>query len=243
MTLASTLSFERPSSSIFPKLSDPSFDTLAVDPINTMLEMRAELDRLTTEVNQLRRRDEVLNGQVKSFDEELRLAARLQQDFLPKTMPKVGPVRFHTLFRPAGHVSGDFYDVVRLDETNVGFYIADAVGHGMPAALLTMFIKHALVTKQITADGYRLLTASETMTRLNRSLLDQGLSSATFATALYGTINTETRRLTFSRGGHPHPILLGADGQFEALETEGGLLGIFPDEPFSEHIRSTLNAG
>ena len=50
-------------------------------------------------------------------------------------------MQFHTLFRPASHVSGDLYDVMRLDEDHIGFYMADAVGHGMPAALLTMFIK------------------------------------------------------------------------------------------------------
>jgi len=46
---------------------------------------------------------------------------------------------------------------MRLDEHHVGFYMADAVGHGMPAALLTMFLKQALVTKEITPKGYRLL--------------------------------------------------------------------------------------
>ena len=35
------------------------------------------------------------------LDEELRLAAKLQQDFLPKLLPQVGSVHFHTLFRPA----------------------------------------------------------------------------------------------------------------------------------------------
>ena len=75
------------------------------------------------------------------LDEELRLAAKLQQDFLPKQLPQVGPIHFHSLFRPAGYVSGDLYDVMRLDEKRVGFFPVDAVGHGMPAALLTMFIK------------------------------------------------------------------------------------------------------
>ena len=78
--------------------------------------------------------------------------------FFPSSCRNSG-VRFHTLFRPAGYVSGDLYDIMRLDETHVGFYMADAVGHGMPAALLTMFIKNALVTKQIGPEGYRLLAA------------------------------------------------------------------------------------
>ncbi len=103
--------------------------------------VHAEVEELRAELNLLRRRDETLNFYLHRLDEELRLAARLQQDFLPRELPQLGPVHFHTLFRPAGYVSGDLYDVVRLDQRRVGFYLADAVGHGMPAALLTMFIK------------------------------------------------------------------------------------------------------
>src|SRR5687767_9061625 len=124
---------------------------------------QAEIDGLRAEVSVLRRRDETLKFYMHRLDEELRLAARLQQDFLPKNLPQVGNVRFHTLYRPAGYVSGDLYDVMRLDERNVGFYMADAVGHGMPAALLTMFLKNALVTKDISPAGYRLLSPAQTM--------------------------------------------------------------------------------
>jgi serine phosphatase RsbU (regulator of sigma subunit) len=167
-------------------------------------------------------------------DEEMRLAARLQQDFLPKQLPQIGRVYFHTIFRPAGYVSGDLYDVMRLDEKHVGFYMADAVGHGMPAALLTMFIKNALVTKQISPEGYRLLDPSQTMARLNEVLVGQHLSHATFATAIYGHVNTETLQLTFARGGHPCPILIRANGEVESLDADGSLLGIFEDEKFTD---------
>ena len=69
--------------------------------------LQRELDVLREELDVLRRRDDSLRYFTQRLDEELRLAARLQQDFLPKSLPKVGPVKFHTLFRPAAHVSGD----------------------------------------------------------------------------------------------------------------------------------------
>jgi serine phosphatase RsbU (regulator of sigma subunit) len=197
-------------------------------------QVQVEIDALRHEVGILRRRDETLKFYMHRLDEELRLAARLQQDFLPKSLPQVGKVHFHTLFRPAGYVSGDLYDVMRLDEHHVGFYMADAVGHGMPAALLTMFLKNALITKEITPSGYRLLPPGQSMARLNAALVDQNLSQATFATALYGSIDTQTLRLTFARGGHPSPILITGDGRLTALEADGSLLGIFPGEQFAE---------
>jgi sigma-B regulation protein RsbU (phosphoserine phosphatase) len=204
--------------------------------------VQSELDSLKTEINFLRRRDETLNFYMSRLDEELRLAARLQQDFLPKSLPQVGPLRFHTLYRPAGYVSGDLYDVFRLDEVHMGFYIADAVGHGMPAALLTMFIKNALVTKQITPQGYRLLKPSEALARLNDTLVDQNLTQATFATAVYGTIHAKTLVCSFARAGHPFPLLMRDDGTALNLEADGGLLGIFPNEVYEDQ-QIQLRAG
>jgi serine phosphatase RsbU (regulator of sigma subunit) len=196
-------------------------------PVNEVLghldDMQGEVDALRTELNLLRRRDETLNFYIHRLDEELRLAARLQQDFLPKTLPEAGPIRFHTLFRPAGYVSGDLYNVCRVDGGRIGFYVADAVGHGMPAALLTMFIKHALVT---------LLDPGEALARLNTTLVHQELTQATFATALYGVLEPETLRMSLAKAGHPSPLLLRADGSHEWLDVTGPLLGIFPDEAF-----------
>jgi sigma-B regulation protein RsbU (phosphoserine phosphatase) len=211
---------------------DISSDDL--DPEAQLQAMRNEVAVLNVELAALQQQEHDRRDHFHQIDEELRLAARLQQDFLPKSLPSVGRVDFHALFRPAGYVSGDFYDVIRLDENHVGFYIADAVGHGVPAALLTMFIKHALCTKVIAGDSYRLLQPAETLSRLNQKLIEQGLSAATFATAVYGTINVHTLSGTFARAGHPHPLLLRAGGEIESLETEGGLLGIFAGETFQE---------
>jgi sigma-B regulation protein RsbU (phosphoserine phosphatase) len=195
--------------------------------------LQSEIDNLKNEITLLRSRDETLKFYMLRLDEELRLAARLQQDFLPKQLPQIGPVHFHVLFRPCGYVSGDLYDVARLDEKRVGFCIVDAVGHGMPAALLTMFIKRALVCKEITPSGYRLLPPAETMGRVNDALVEQNLSAATFATAIYGLLDTESLTLTLAGGGHPSPLLLRGDALTE-LTTEGPLLGIFPGEVFGQ---------
>jgi serine phosphatase RsbU (regulator of sigma subunit) len=206
-----------------------------------MEQLQQEMDALRMELNLLRRRDETLNFHLTRIDEELRLAARLQQDFLPKELPEVGPVRFHTLFRPAGYVSGDLYDVMRLDETRVGFYMADAVGHGVPAALLPMFIKQALATKEIFAGGYRLIPPGEALARLNQTLVDQNLAHATFVTALYGIIDTVTLEVTLARAGHPAPMILrAATNKVEALQPEGGLLGVFPGETYDTAIARLL---
>lgn len=204
--------------------------------------LKAENAALRAEVHHLRRRDDTVNSTMRRIDEELRLAARLQRDFMPKSLPVVGRLRFHVLFRPAGYVSGDLYDVCRLDERHVGFYMADAVGHGMPAALLTMFMRQALQSREVSGHAYRLLRPSESLQRLNTVLVDQHLSEVTFATALCGLVNADTGALLVASAGHPRPVLIPASGEPVELATDGALLGVFPDERFQD-IPAKLSPG
>jgi len=229
------------------KLTDPSeaapSPVRLVDdsPVTSILPIEHQLEKLqrdllavTNELAELRQRDETLKFYTHRLDEELRLAARVQQDFLPRSLPTVERLRFTALYRPAGFVSGDLYDVMRLDESHIGLYMADAVGHGMPAPLLTMFLKNALVTKEIFQGGYRLLTPGQALGRLNDALVAQNLSQATFATGVYATIDTRTLTMTLARGGHPSPIRLTRSGDVFPIEAEGSLLGIFAGETFAE---------
>lgn len=194
--------------------------------------VQPRIDKLHAELSAARSQNDQASHTLEEVDEQMRLAARLQRDFLPRRLPEVGPARFGVLYRPATWVSGDIYDVVRLDETHVGFYVADVVGHGMPAALLTMFIKKAMQTKRIIGNSYQIVSPDVSLTELNTDICDQDLPSCQFCTAVYCVLDTENLTLTHSRGGHPEPIVAHRDGTIEHLCAEGGLLGIFPDEKY-----------
>ncbi|MCP4590627.1 MAG: serine/threonine-protein phosphatase [bacterium] len=184
------------------------------------------------EVENLQRLSKRINQHFKEVDQEMRLAGRLQRDFLPRDLGTVNAVRFAPLYRPVTWVSGDIYDVFRIDETHVGFYVADAVGHGMAASLLTMFIKHAVIPKEITSSGYRIIEPDEVLERLNTALAQQALPNCQFVTTCYCLLNTETLELRFARGGHPYPLLITADGCITELKAHGGLMGLFPEATF-----------
>ncbi|MEL7238794.1 MAG: SpoIIE family protein phosphatase, partial [Planctomycetota bacterium] len=199
-------------------------------------ELEAKLDHLQHDLDMLREAHDCRQYHVERVEEELKLAARLQRDFLPKSLPNHGNVQFNRLYRPAGHVSGDLYDVRRLDEEWCGVYLADAIGHGMPAALLAMFMHNALSTKKIDAaagpSGYELLDSAEAMRRLNETLCGQGLTHATFATALYARVHVKSGLVDLARGGHPYPLLIRDGGDVEEVGDDGALLGIMPREQF-----------
>jgi len=200
--------------------------------IATIRKHRAQLRRMENHVAIMQRLGKKLNQHFVEVDQELRLANRLQRNFLPQTLPEVGDVRFASLYRPATWVSGDDYDVRRLDESRVSFFMADAVGHGVAAGLLTMFIRQALVGKRISRNDYTVIPPEEVLTNLNRELSAQDLPNCQFVTACYGHVEVDRHEITFARGGHPHPIHVAADGTCREVRTVGGLLGVFPDEEF-----------
>lgn len=200
--------------------------------VATIRQYRPFLLQLDQQVAAMQRLGKKLNQQFVEVDQELRLASRLQRDFLPRSFPQLGEIRFGAMYRPAAWVSGDMYDVFRIDENHVGCYLADAVGHGIAAGLLTMFIKQAVIGKRIHQGGYTIVPPAEVLASLNAELARQELPNCQFVTACYALIDTQTNEITFSRAGHPHPIHVSANGECAEVRTIGGLLGVFPEETF-----------
>jgi sigma-B regulation protein RsbU (phosphoserine phosphatase) len=171
---------------------------------------------------------------VDNLAEQLRLAGLVQQDFLPTQLPNSDEIRWATAFLPAEWVSGDIYNIVRIDEQHVGFYVADVVGHGMPAALLTIFLKQALVMRETIENNYHIFSPAEVMKNLNVRMAGQKLSGYQFATCCYCLLNIKTLQLTYARAGHPYPILIRPKEQLQQLEIRGSLLGIFGQAEYTQ---------
>lgn len=188
--------------------------------------------RMDQEVRTMERLGKRLNQHLREVDQEMRLAARLQHDFLPQIREPIHGVQFASVYRPATWVSGDIFDICRVDEDHTAFYVADAVGHGMAASLLTIFIKRAIVSKRVRGSEYDIVEPSQTMSELNNALAEQGLPNCQFVTACYALFNHRTLTLRFARGGHPYPVLISPDGTVTELKCAGGLLGIFKEEEF-----------
>jgi sigma-B regulation protein RsbU (phosphoserine phosphatase) len=200
--------------------------------LSTLQRYQTLVRQMERELNSMERLGKRLNRHFSEVEQEMRLAGRLQRAFLPQVDEPIGPLRFATVFRPVSWVSGDIYDVFRVDERHVAFYIADAVGHGMAASLLTMFIKKAVVAKRIFEDRYEILAPGNTIQGLNDALASQALPNAQFVTACYCLVNTDTLEMQYARGGHPYPLLATAGGGITELKTTGGLLGLFPGEQY-----------
>jgi hypothetical protein len=208
-------------------------DTWTADPARVasalfaLCERQRTVRELCDEIDRLSSFQGGLHGEMTRLHDELNLAAMIQRELLPKSVPVVDGVEFGVLFRPAGYVSGDIYDVTPISDECVGFFIADAVGHGVPAALLTVVISRSL--RFIPhRDG---LDVSASLARLNDEMIACQRDTHRFATAIAGTVNTRTREVTLASAGHPPALRIGSSTR-TAIDSGGPLLGVFPDQDF-----------
>ncbi len=222
--------------------ADVSLDEI-VGKIGTLARYAPLVRGFERELEHLQRLGEQLNHYFSEIDQEMRLAGRLQQDFLPRKLPQVPPYHFHAVYRPASWVSGDMYDVFRIDEHHLGLFVADAMGHGVAAGLLTMFLRQALVAKRIDGNAYSILSPREALDNLNNSLVRQRLPNCQFVTASYAIIDTRSNALLTARAGHPYTLRITPDGRIDELRVEGSLLGLADIPAEFEQTQVTLDPG
>lgn len=184
--------------------------------------------------NKLAEQLKMTGSLVENLTEQLRMAGMVQRDFLPNQLPESPTIDWATTFLPAEWVSGDLYNIDQLDEDHIGFYIVDAVGHGMPAALLTIFVKQAIHLKEMRDGEVVILSPSEVMSRLNTTMAQEKFSGYQFATCCYCLINTKTFEMTYARAGHPYPVVIRPGQKPMQLEARGSLLGVFEQAEYPE---------
>jgi phosphoserine phosphatase RsbU/P len=162
------------------------------------------------------RQDEArLNG-------ELEMAAKVQQDLFPRTLPKVAGLDYAGICRPARGVSGDYYDFLPLGEDQLGFLLADVSGKGISAALLGASL-HAAVRTNVRSGE---TGCGKLLARANR-LLFETTAPERFATVFYAVYDHATRRLTYANAGHCPPMLIRGETCVR-LETLTPPLGMLP---------------
>ena len=209
--------------------------------IRALCEIRHPLRKMRDELDQLKRGGAVPEPSPE-MDEQIRLASQIQDDLLPVPMADTVPLSITSLYVPADFVSGDTFDIARLDARHFSFSIADATGHGLPAAMLALTVRHALRGKQALDGASRIVEPEEVLTRLNAELCASNLRQCQFVTALHAVFDRHSATMRWARGGVPYPILVRPGQAPRLLRTEGGLLGAIEHMSF-ETAEHTMEAG
>jgi sigma-B regulation protein RsbU (phosphoserine phosphatase) len=192
-------------------------------------------DRLEQRNQELERSVKQGAQQLEKQEEEMQRASEIQRSLLPKEIPQLAGFEVAGAWRPARTVSGDYYDVFKLDGGRLGLCIADVVGKGVSAALMMANVQAAVRAYAGTAES-----AAQLCAKVN-SLLCENLATGKFVTFLYGVLDGETRTLEYCNAGQVYPILV-SEGSTRALDHGGAVLGVFPTWEY-ENAKIEFRAG
>lgn len=135
------------------------------------------------------------------FEKDLKIASDIQKFFLPRSIEDISKVSINTYYSPAKFVGGDYYDIVRMDDTRFGIIIMDVSGHGSSAAIVMSvisFLFHSEIGRVNHSAGL--------MTLLNAKLYER-LKGEKYATGIFLIYDTEKETFEYTNAGHSDILL------------------------------------
>jgi len=171
---------------------------------------------------------------------ETRMAKTIQNSILPVDDTYWNTIAFSALYMPADDLGGDFYDLQKLNDDEYLIYIADVAGHGIQAALLTVFMRERVRTNTgaALAGTGRLL---EKLVQDFRALDIDGMMYVTMAICKY---KKSRRELQISNAGHNCcPLIIRDDRETEIITVRGMPVCVIADEAVYEEETISMDPG
>ncbi|MDH3890591.1 MAG: SpoIIE family protein phosphatase [candidate division Zixibacteria bacterium] len=162
------------------------------------------------------------------LEEQLHIARKIQRSFLPGANPQIAGYDLCGRNIPSFEVGGDYYDFIKIVESQFGVAIGDVSGKGIPASLIMASFRASLIAE--IRNNYAIRTICSKV----NNLLCESVQPGNFVTAVYGVLDSKNHVFTFANCGHCLPILIRADGSVEYLSEGGPLLGVSPEAEYEE---------
>jgi serine phosphatase RsbU (regulator of sigma subunit) len=163
------------------------------------------------------------------MEQEMRIAAEIQQALLPKSGRIGSYFRAAAASLPCRSIGGDFYDYVDMPGGSLGFALGDVAGKGPPAALLSAMMQGIFAAQAASSDG-----PSQTIARVNLALYRRGIESR-FVTLMYGVLDPDGR-LIYCNAGHNPPLIISTSGNgtVRRLDRGGPIVGLFETATYED---------
>jgi serine phosphatase RsbU (regulator of sigma subunit) len=203
-------------------------------------ELNETKEQLEKQSEYLQKLFAVIEQQNIRMEEDLRSAQHIQEDLLPKDLPKGEHFSIMARYIPSGKVAGDMFDAFFDPVYNIHMYVADVAGHGVGAAMVTVFLKKTITPFQHFTDINT--TPADILRLLNGELIKAGFGKKLFVTMLYATFSPPARKLTFASAGHTPLILKSRGREAQVIGADGISLG-WKDNPAFREVTLTLNEG
>ncbi|PCJ60289.1 MAG: hypothetical protein COA79_08945 [Planctomycetota bacterium] len=160
---------------------------------------------------------------------ELSHAKEIQQRLLPRRIPNLRGIDLHFYYQAAKDVSGDYYDVMPVNEDHVAFLVADVSGKGIPGSMVMTEIRTILQIIRTSS-----LSTKKIMSRANR-LIASDIKPGMFVTMMYCILNLKNNVMLVSSAGHNPLLIQRATGEYISLNPKGIALG-FDKGPIFDRV-------
>jgi serine phosphatase RsbU (regulator of sigma subunit)/pSer/pThr/pTyr-binding forkhead associated (FHA) protein len=159
------------------------------------------------------------------MEEDMRMAAEIQNGLLPRQAPHVPGWDLAGCNRPCRTVGGDYYDFA-VEDGRLLVALGDVSGKGTGAALLMTVLRAAVRAHWTEA------SLSDAVARINRTVC-QNVPQSKYVTFFLAALDPDTGRLAYVNAGHNPPLLVRAGGRVERLEDGGLVLGMFENVTYA----------
>lgn len=173
---------------------------------------------------------EVFRDLSESIQDLLR-AKGIQEMAMSCPLPRDDRVEFQVRYQPREIVGGDFYRIERRGGDVYAMLVADAMGHGVAAALYTMQLRALW-------DDHRadLESPARFLGVVNERLHVLVREAGYFATGVCATYDAATGQFCCARAGHPAPLLFRVGGTVDPVGASQPALGLFPASRYQETV-------
>lgn len=167
----------------------------------------------------------------RKINEDIQMAKKIQKSILPKKK-KYKNISFQFAHVPSDNLSGDVFDVIEITKNKFGIYIADVVGHGISASIMTMFIRQSM--RSIVQEDEN-LSPSETIQELKSMFSQLNLDISQYFTIVYMVMDTDKKLLKYVNAGHNCAPILFNSSRLGFLQNCGYFISnLFENVKFNE---------
>lgn len=194
------------------------------EPYREVKKARNELREYSENLNLLvKQRTKDLEEANSALLKDIEYAKEMQLRLMPSNMPEDLSVKFIAEYLPAERLSGDFYNVTKLDEENIALYIGDVSGHGVSAAMLTIFAKQSIVPLKKDEYGLnQIISPALVLDSIYKDFNNTNFKDETYILMLYGLYNRKTKTLTYASAGmNASPYIIKNSGEVLELNSRG----------------------
>ena len=163
-------------------------------------------DELLEQKATVERQKLLLGEENRRHRKELILAKKVQRSLINGSLPREGKFVTEMFYQPAATIGGDLVDCISLDESSSLVYVADAMGHGVAAALIMSVVRTAFHGALAGHNGPGPPSPADLLGEVNRTLME--MFDQQYVTAVCALVDSDTRKVTFSLAGHPPALLL-----------------------------------